>query len=616
MKYDTFICWRGETTDGGISLKIGKQIDRLIRDDKRYGNVFFAPRMPNYNFIKDAKRIIKDVSLMIVVFCPNFFQGFDNLEESSAYHELLAAFNNPNCVFFPVYTYAFKWSDENKEFMNNLYGKECARRLYHMTGKTITGDVITAEDLSTIFSIEESKKEETQAQYDLELYRDEEGQCGTTIFDTAITFCGEDCVTDTYMLRRNPSKYFLPSMFLKTGDEYCDLCTIDETDFVYWPVDISSNEEKKEKKFSICAICFGISILYNYLKTQEGEWVEQIKSMVNGAIRTLIVLRSPEEKTWPSIWDFEEKNMVEGTINQTTLSVSTLLSCGFLGVEDSKTFKERYNFILESIRPLSENKVTRRIVSGMFSGKTSVSWGYMFGSKTSAFLPTAFAFDTLLKFRQNILTRINEFEEDSDFTQSMKEHVEEIDAVLKGVIRYFKEKQRADGGFQIQNKFSITHTSKIIKSLTLYLLAYEEQDEYYAVAEGMVQKGLKLLYELDIERIFNLEAHEKLEKFSYSNGDRPEETSDMLRNQGEEYEHCSELLYLAALLKAAELYQDQKENYLKKTDEVLSKFRKLYVQDEDLFFVKGKRKELKYPIYALYNYRLVVADFLKLAEGE
>lgn len=138
-------------TDDGISLKIGKQIDQLIRDDKRYGNVFFAPRMPNYNFIKDAKRIIKDVSLMIVVFCPNFFQGFDNLEESSAYHELLAAFNNPNCVFFPVYTYAFKWSDENKAFMNNLYGKECASRLYHMTGKSITGDVITAEDLSTIF---------------------------------------------------------------------------------------------------------------------------------------------------------------------------------------------------------------------------------------------------------------------------------------------------------------------------------------------------------------------------------------------------------------------------------------------------------------------------------
>ena len=225
MKYDTFICYRGKATDNGISYKIAEQIDKIIRDDTKYGNVFFAPRMPNYNFIEDAADIIKDVSLMIVVLCPHFFDGFENLAESSVYHEFLAAFSTAKCKFFPVFTYGFQWSDSKKELMDNLYGKECARRLYHMTGVSIPGDVITPLDLARISCVNSGNVEQNEEKYNLALFRREEEQCGNTILSSAISFNREnDCVTGVYGHRRQPSKFFIPSEFMHKGEYYFDLC--------------------------------------------------------------------------------------------------------------------------------------------------------------------------------------------------------------------------------------------------------------------------------------------------------------------------------------------------------------------------------------------------------
>ena len=141
-------------------------------------------------------------------------------------------------------------------------------------------------------------------------------------------------------------------------------------------------------------------------------------------------VRNPYTKTWPSTWEFnnkaDESIGVEGTTNQTTLSLSTLMSCGFLAPDiPQKYLKARYDYIWESVDVLLDWGVSR------ISDRRVTGWRYTPESHNgTALLPTVFVFDTLCKLRQNILELIPVFSPEDPFRGRLEKDLQTVEQTL------------------------------------------------------------------------------------------------------------------------------------------------------------------------------------------
>ena len=130
INWDTFICYRGESSGSKAGIEIGDEIYKTIQNQEGFGNVFYAEGsgIP-YEFKRHADPIIRNVRKFIVILTTQFFSGFfldGNTEdeftinpESVTALELNLAFKY-KCEIYPVLSGEFSWSLVDTKTMSRL----------------------------------------------------------------------------------------------------------------------------------------------------------------------------------------------------------------------------------------------------------------------------------------------------------------------------------------------------------------------------------------------------------------------------------------------------------------------------------------------------------------
>ena len=425
--------------------------------------------------------------------------------------------------------------------------------------------------------------------------------------------------------------------------------------FRYWNVDMQ-HEESDNSGLSVCAICFGTLSMYHRLykdsqnidggKTDRSLAADISKTIASG-INLLLTVRNPYTKTWPSSWSSDQSIGVEGTLNQTTLSLSTLISCGFLSAEKQKdptrlnecdssaqeqkdlTFlKNRYRFVWESI------EVLINMTESFDDGDRYVkAWPYTEDSTAPALLPTIFVFDTFAKMRQCITELQQTFAgQDLEFTEQLEENAAALDEELGWMMAFIEGEQKENGAFirNVGEPDSVTHTAYVVKSLCQYMhMTTDVPDVMKQVVNRGVAYLVKRANQMMKSNTWHLnDDYERFEHFCAPEPPRDAKEKSLLKsNHKEKYEHCAELILAEALIKAA-MWTDDKEmrqqilkllrwvfvSYVSNLDIVRDDERDFNTRD-DFIKIPGHNKNLKYPIYYLYYYRMFLWDYLLLLEA-
>lgn len=408
--------------------------------------------------------------------------------------------------------------------------------------------------------------------------------------------------------------YALIRNFNRNSEEF----GLDSNEYAYWNVEL---REGPDSEISTCAICFGTLMSYHRLTKDDTILLQHGKDyctrVIKAGLNLLITIRDPERKLWPSTWRIENGvAKTVGTVNQTTLSLSTLMSCGFLSTDDTfgttdlSKLEKRFGFIWESVDYLIQEHQ-----DGFCSG-----WNYNFSPNSlPAIAPTVFVFDTFFK----LLRCIEEFPEElrKKCNKQYDKLLDKLDKTIESFDGQFCKHGRDFGAFKNGNDYSITHTAYIIKSLYAYIARFGNGA---CGASGDIQSAKSIIkyateYLLSrLERMrendkLDFAEHERFEKF-YVAPLRPfDAKSD--GHTFENYEHCSELIVCETLVKILNDHTDERafeclqwmvQKYIGESGQIC--------YERDFLYINGKRGKDSFPIYYLYYYRMFLFDYLSLNE--
>ena len=407
-------------------------------------------------------------------------------------------------------------------------------------------------------------------------------------------------------------------------DDVKEACYCDpgDKDYHYWPVTLSSSRKRAENPsfFSVCAICFGAMLLNNWIscdrllcgetrKESKNTEPDELLKRINNAINLLLSLRDYENMSWVSTWDFGQKvGAIDGTINQTTLSISTLLTCGFLDAEsvnnDSRKLLNRIRVIDNSLIWL-DSKCKNTFVDGV----ESYYWGDGCSEEMNLSL-TLFCLDTYIKYYSRIKKeekRFQELEQAKVRGVLYSTYCEDIKNRINGIVLYLNDRvpEIIDASEGNDHDIALIY-AKVLKSYCGYI-SFEkenrtkEKDTRDAViqAERISCQALTFLYE-----------HRKLvENFTKENCSMLFEEFPHLTYEGDaagdcdNYDNCAELLFIDAMIKGMELklYDARTlktEDLLAGIDEAIRWFRenKVRTPSGEFITVKGHNKALDPPI--------------------
>ncbi len=424
----------------------------------------------------------------------------------------------------------------------------------------------------------------------------------------------------------------------------------------YWPLDFNLSENSAVRVINTCAICFGSLIINHRLgkdrsvlnepeahdpltRSRRERAEQELASLIDTGVNMLVALRNPYTYTWPSTYEFGVRSLgMDGTLNQTTLSLSTLYSCGFLDPKKCEArglgtdvVKNRYLFVYESVERLFKYMFETKD----YYGDALCSWGYTEENTSPALAPTVFVFDTLLKTLSITNNLLDVFcDNDPVFCKSLRANAERLSETLEGVINYFDTKQcgRAGenyGAFKRSDndtKYSLTHTAYVLKSLDTYVSAADTRGtEAATLAESIIEKAAAYIE----SRVGAMCATEGLsfrddeERFdSFASPKKSDESAPLRSTKGEKFEHCAELIVAEALCKiAAREESPTKRRALTDMIQTLmyrfSSARVEYAKgDTDIRILSCRPEALKHPIYYVYYYRMAILDYLLLLDSE
>ena len=675
IKCDTFICYRGESSGTKASMEIAEKVFNAINGREEFGYVFYAEKIPyTYDFIGQAESLIKTTKCFIIVLCNNFFKNFfadENgikvpFSESATCKELQLAFKY-KCKLYPIFTSEFAWDNIDSNTMKNLYnifGQENINLLRHRSDAlrwNQTGinedkiiEYLTRKQLENFTWSGKSIIETKTGKPEIEDLK----QKIMRIYDLVANRCIKLHLNDLEMdwgayqsLKKTYGQlFYIPSGYINgikslqkninnsfVGLGYRDIkrrCGLKDSNvYYYWPIECTA-PTSNQTKVSICGICFGILMLNSWLYEDmdflnaelPGVNEYELEQTIQGALNLLITLRDYEHFSWMSTWEFNDTG-VAGTINQTTLSLSTLINYGFLNEEtiSKAQLENRFIYISESIHWLLEEDLAKH------NNNDRMYWGEIHeGEEIISYALTCFCFDVLLKYLRCII-RIKD-KVGKTFKKLLTKEHKEIYMSLNKVINQFlfwcSIKPNTYSKKILDNQ--VTNISRMLYSMTQYVICIENNMEDYvpedldkSQLEDNIKKIKNLikvivsdLLSIDIDYFHNLDSHEIFEEFIYI-----KRKSWRIKDQDDEdiyeiYENCSELIYMDSLISAVPLIDDyQKEKIHKKVSELLCWFEKTYVRmKENHIVIRGKRTEsdLVYPLYALYYYRALLHNYLKL----
>lgn len=424
----------------------------------------------------------------------------------------------------------------------------------------------------------------------------------------------------------------------KGYNDYAKECCINiegDIDYCYWPIDLDPDPNKPvmDDKISICSICFGAMLLRNWLVSDislSGSdmevFDENIRRELLGALKLLMTLRDYEKFGWMSNVSFIAEDE-PCTINQTILALSTLLNCGFLSYKNedrnsdildmdyyssefSEIFLKRISYIEQSFNWIYAQKMEQENGRRIFFPMRTTG-----NEEATPCSMTVYVFETTQKY---VSTLINALINDVDkkFEQNC---VEEITKKIKlyinrmvGMLRHFRYIYKRY--YNVMSKY-ITNNAKVLKAMCSIRVAWEadeysnyienvQSDEIIDIIDELISKTYKSVIN-NKELSFN--DTEIYENYYFIDANR----RDTSNQKFEKYENCCELIRLDALIKYAELSRDKsviikvKEDYCKFVDDFVMTYNTIQ-------YVKGHNKNLLFPIFSLYYYRMVLFDLLRL----
>ncbi len=395
--------------------------------------------------------------------------------------------------------------------------------------------------------------------------------------------------------------------------------------FVKFPLFLT---KAPDDEINVCSVCFGALSL---MVKDDAELYKVKGEYLNAAINALILLHlsnqneehNQEAVFWPRNYYLGTTQGEAGTLNQTSLSLSTLATLGFLNKKSpltgksisNKAFKSRLFFILKGIKWILDSQKIDALGAAWSYATTSTS--IKNEPISTAVLPTFYCIKTLDKYL-NIFKRDNEI---IDILKKLYPNILlEMEESIKLGVKYLVATQNHDGGI---GKNNVEVSSSYMHSiLALQILVTYGANEYEAIGKYLnyITKVSPNVLLRDIEK--NIFEKCRYQVFRLiSNGVSDGGTDQWIDTYDtESFEICPECMIIISgidileYIKSDSLKNKKYAKYLCKLVYFMyMKLLKRIVIEQNNVYIKGRRtdNELEYPIYCLYYGKKSIKKLLK-----
>lgn len=438
---------------------------------------------------------------------------------------------------------------------------------------------------------------------------------------------------------KSPTTNLSEQKFLGCGfTDIVDLCQIKNPDkYTYWTLECFQIPQGNDS-ISVCALCFGILLMDAYVK-HDYQMISKIlncppsvtkenaTAFLDSGLKLLHTLRDCIDFSWLSEWEFSKPKQ-GGTVNQTTLSVSTLLSTKFLSIESipddvdvetkNKALINRFFYVLNSITWLKEAATWHGDVPQWTDHNSNFN-----------FTLTVFSLDAFFKFYKDIKNLLKYFESISQQTycKLLIDEAEELKGYLLPCANYLIEKAIEICNIS-SNNLSSEQIGSLSKILRLYCDLFENQEvlgedeEIHQLIVHHINNAKKIynqLNNLSNEQILQCIYNEKFPIIQSEQGCLRASAATEKNKNCENYENCGHLITIDALIKSSLLFNDsQKIQELKeKIEGLLISYSNEYAENVAVKYTNKEEPSIPhYPMYVLYYYRIAVSDFCKYFHPE
>lgn len=392
--------------------------------------------------------------------------------------------------------------------------------------------------------------------------------------------------------------------------------------FITWPTFLGANIDD----IHIASVCFGALSLFERTEEYVNPYMindSLTKSYINAAINTLIVTNirqnNSDKRCWPTNYIHKNHDVEFGTINQTTVALSTLLTLGFLSPENSvvpnnlstEQLSNRYRFIVDNINWLLDMQ-SNCIWPGVWSYAEQAIEASSDKKIEYAILPSHFCYETILKYydmftsSDGITSIISQY----DSTVLLR-----MEKACSSFERWLKSNQNDDGGYsQNSNNMESSYIHSCLAEIPMFYAVYSKNEALYRyskerISQSSFRKLLKYL-STTFHKINPLKngAFDQY-RYYYSINGSSEENSIRLKDDIYELVAESIIFYYNTRLIASVPKSFFNKMYLNRIQEInykafectFSRMCRTTINNQSCLVIKG-RQELSriYPIYAMY----------------
>ncbi|MEA4929821.1 MAG: hypothetical protein VB104_14240 [Candidatus Limiplasma sp.] len=373
--------------------------------------------------------------------------------------------------------------------------------------------------------------------------------------------------------------------------------------FICWPLFFDDDASDRQNIIiNVCACCFGALSLNLLLENSQSKW-GPLAGYIQQAINSLVILQSTDG-SWPSAWELAGNTLVSGNVNQTTLSISTLIRCGFFACNSTKgdnctTYqqrKERYALLYRSILWLMNAEHLSLPVY-------NTGWYYssVDTDKVSTMI-TSYVFDVVVK----VIYLMETNREVKEYFLSQNNGISSALRNLVMRVRHFCDiKQNSDGGYsRTYQKGSLTESNAIdtCYAINMLLLCYQSDKQQTEILTK-IEKALvyiKRSYASQIKKPNCFVRYPFNETRRALKGDKSIQV-----NRIEEYEIFPYPLFISSILSSMQCGEvSMNRRWFGKTvfEQFLILLGRQQQNNNGLWIVLGNRPSLGmlYPVYAQY----------------
>lgn len=368
--------------------------------------------------------------------------------------------------------------------------------------------------------------------------------------------------------------------------------------FICWPLFFDDDASDKQNiTINVCACCFGALSLNLLLENSQSKW-GPLAGHIQRAINSLVILQSADG-SWPSAWELAGNTLVSGNVNQTTLSISTLIRCGFFACNINTPYQQRnarYALLYRSLRWLmnAEHSYLAVYNTGWYYSSVDTD-------KVSTMI-TSYVFDVVVKVI-NLMETNREVE--NFFLSQNNEICNELKNIEMRVRQFCDIRQNTDGGYsRTYQKGSVTESNAIdtCYAINMLILCYQS-DKLQTEPLEKIEKALEY-----IKRSYasQMKKPNCFVRYPFNETRRSLKGDMSIQvNRIEEYEIFPYPLFISSILSSMQYSEvSMNRRWFGKTvfEQYITLLGRQKQNCHGLWLVVGNRPSLgmHYPVYALY----------------